>query len=342
MMRIEQLWQDMEAEGASAWLLRHARAEATHPLVVALDPNQASRTLLVSIPSYLLPPRHEWPECRGLEWLTVNLEDVSYWGVRLRDKACADVFSALAHDLDTRLALTQSVEQAAAELFARVKQWQRFLKAWREGMSLEARRGLWGELHFLNARLLPVLGAAAAVTSWKAGLAAHQDFQYSNMAVEVKTTSAKQPQSIRITSERQLDETGTGTIFLYVVVVDEREVDMALLGPGLSLPALISELRSQLSKEYATLALFNDLLFSRGWIDNHSSRYESHRLTIREELVFRVESSFPRLVEKNLPNGVGDVNYALSLAACKDFKVVLDDMLATLLEINSANSNTKN
>ncbi len=341
-MTIEQLWQDMEAEGGSTWLLRNARVEAAHRLVVALDPNQASRTLLVPIPSYLLPPRHEWPECRGLEWLTVNLEDVSYWGVRLRDEACTDVFSALAQDLDARLALTQSVEQAGAELFGRVKQWQQFLKAWREGMSLEARRGLWGELHFLKARLLPVLGASAAVKSWKAGYAAHQDFQYSNMAVEVKTTSAKQPQSVRITSERQLDETGTGMIFLYVVVVDEREVDMAPLVPGLSLPALISELRCQLGKEHATLALFNDLLFSRGWIENHSSRYESHRLTIREELVFRVELDFPRLVEKNLPNGVGDVNYALSLPACRDFKVVLDDMLAALLKINSPKSNSKN
>jgi hypothetical protein len=34
--------------------------------------------------------------------------------------------------------------------------------------------------------------------------------------VEVKTTAAKQPQSVRITSERQLDDTGVGALFLHV------------------------------------------------------------------------------------------------------------------------------
>lgn len=335
MTTIERLWQEMEAEGGSAWRMRHARKDAARPLVVALEPHHNGRVILVPVPGLVLPPRREWPECRGLEWLTVSLDSVSYWGMRLRDATCADVFTALAQDLDARLALTATTEQAAAELFGRLKLWQQFLKTWREGMSLESRRGLWGELYFLHTKLLPAIGATAAVASWKAGNAAHQDFQLLHAAVEVKTTSAKQPQSVRITSERQLDETGVGTLFLNVVVVDEREVGMSAGVSGQTLPALVAALRLELAGDPSTLAMLNDLLFHRGWLDEHAERYETHRLTLREELAFRVDSGFPRLVEVDLPYGVGDVNYALSLPACKPFQVELGVMLAALTDISS-------
>lgn len=334
MTAIERLWQEMEAEGGPGWRIRRARREAAHPLVVALEPHHDSRTLLVKVPGLVVPPRREWPECRGLEWLTVSLETVSYWGVRLRDPACADVFSALAWDLDARLAQTTSSEQAAAELFGRLKLWQQFLKACREGMSLEARRGLWGELYFLRAGLLPTIGADASVGSWKAGTAAHQDFQFPHAAVEVKTTSAKKPQNVRITSERQLDETGVGILFLVIVVVDEREAAMTDGTPGLSLPALVAAVRADLDGYPGALALFNDLLFHRGWLDEHAPRYESHRLTLREQLAYRVETGFPRLVEGDLPDGVGDVNYALSLSSCEAFQMSSDEMIKKLDKIS--------
>ena len=145
-------------------------------------------------------------------------------GVRLRDPACADVFTALAEDVAPRVAAAGGAKQAAAELLGRLRRWQQFLTASHDELSVEAQRGLWGELHVLRTHLLPALGAAATVEGWKASAAAHQDFQFAGGAVEVKTTAAKQPQSVRITSERQLDDTGVGALFLHVVVVDEREV----------------------------------------------------------------------------------------------------------------------
>lgn len=338
MTTIERLWREMEVEGGSAWRLRLARKQGAHPLVVALEPHNHSRVLLVPVTGVVLPPRREWPECRGLEWLTISLEATPYWGVRLRDATCSDVFTALAQDLDARLELTSSNEQAAAELFGRLKLWQQFLEAWREGMGLDARRGLWGELHFLHARLLSCLGPAVAIAGWKAGTAAHQDFQFSHAAVEIKTTAAKQPQSVRITSERQLDETGAGELFLHVVVVDEREVPMSEVVSGQSLPALVAALRTELVGEPSILALFNDLLFHRGWLDEHAPRYDSHRLTLREELTYRVQPGFPRLVEHDLPPGVGDVNFAIALAACEPFAVALHRMLETLVATPDANS----
>ena len=161
---------------------------------------------------------------------------------------------------------------------------------------------------------------------------ADQDFQFSGGAVEVKTTAAKQPQSVRITSERQLDDTGVGALFLHVVVVDEREVPAGGTVPGQSLSALIADDRIGLSADVIALSAFNDRLLDRGWLDAHASRYEGRRWTVRGERTYQVRRGFPRLVEVDLPTGVGDVNFAVSLAACEPFAAPVSAMLAALTQ----------
>lgn len=331
-MTIEQLWQEMEVEGETnvAWLTRFARPQTGHPLLVALEQTTRARALLVPVSKTALPPRREWPECRGLELILVALDSQPHLGVRLRDPACADVFTALAEDVAPRVASASGAKQAAAELLGRLRRWQQFLTTARETMSIEAQRGLWGELHVLRTHLLPALGPAATVVGWKASEAAHQDFQFFGGAVEVKTTAAKQPQSVRITSERQLDETGVGTLFLHVVVVDEREVPAGDATPGQSLPELINATRTDLYDDPASLVAFNDRLLDRGWLDASASRYEGRRWTLRGEHTYHVVNGFPRLLEGDLPKGVGDVNFSVSLAACEQFTAPVSIMLSTI------------
>ena len=336
-MTIEQLWLEMEAEAGAnvVWLTRFARPQTGHPLLVALEQTTRARALLVPVSNAALPPRREWPECRGLELISVALGPQPHLGVRLRDSACADVFTALAEDVAPRVASASGSKQAAAELLGRLRRWQQFLTAAREAMSIEAQRGLWGELHVLRTHLLPGVGAAATVRGWKASAAAHQDFQFSGGAVEVKTSAAKQPQSVRITSERQLDDTGVGALFLHVVVVDEREVPAGGSVPGQSLTALIADIRIQLSADLIALAAFNDRLLDRGWLDAHASRYEARRWTVRGERTYEVRRGFPRLVEADLPAGVGDVSFAVSLAACEPFAAPVPVMLTALTETSA-------
>lgn len=336
-MKIEQLWQEMEAEAGAnvVWLTRFARPQTGHPLLVALAQTTRARALLVPVSKTALPPRREWPVCRGLELVSVVLASQSHLGVQLRDPACADVFTALAEDLAPRVAAASSAKQAVTELLGRLRRWQQFLTASRDELSVEAQRGLWGELHVLRTHLLPVLGAAATVEGWKASAAAHQDFQFADGAVEVKTTAAKQPQSVRITSERQLDDTGVGALFLHVVVVDEREVPAGGTVPGQSLSAIIADIRIRLSTELITLTAFNDRLLDRGWLDAHAGRYEGRRWTVRGENTYQVRHGFPRLVEIDLPTGVGDVNFAVNLSACEPFAATVPVMLVALSQKNS-------
>jgi len=333
-MTIEELWRELEAEVAadegSGWVLRRATAQAGHPLLVALEPATRIRTLLLPAAKSEVPPRRDWPECRGLELQMVSIAGATHVAVRLRDAASADVFTALAEDVAPRVAAAGRTVEAVAALLGRLRRWQQFLAAAQVGLSREEERGLWGELQVLKVHLLPVLGAADTVAAWQAGSAAHQDFQRPAGALEVKTTAAKQPQSVRITSERQLDDTGVGALFLHVVAVDEREVAPIGTAPGTSLPGLIGELRLMLAADAAVLAVFEDRLAGCGYFDLHAARYEGRRRTIRSEQVFRVAEGFPRLVERMLPAGVGEVSYALSLAACAPFATGASEMLAAL------------
>jgi hypothetical protein len=148
--------------------------------------------------------------------------------------------------------------------------------------------------------------------------------------MEVKTTIAKQPQSVRITSERQLDSTGIAALFLHVVVLDEREVDPARSGLGESLPVIVEDLRQQLASEGVALEMFNDRLLDAGYLDSHAPRFECRRFALRGEMTFRVEGGFPCVTERDLPEGIGDVSYALSLPACRPFAVKISELLAML------------
>ncbi len=334
-MRIEQLWREMEAEAqagssAGAWLTRLAQPQPASPLLVELEVAVNRRALLLPLPKALVPARREWPVCRGLEVFSVALAGQAHLGVRLRDAACADVFTALAEDVVPRVAATTSARAAAVALLGRLRRWQKFLAAGTSGLSAEQQRGLYGELHTLRSHLLPGLGAEVAVAGWRAPQAAHQDFQFVSGAVEVKTTTAKQPQAVRITSERQLDDTGIRALFLQVVVLDEREVEPGAAGGGECLPGLVADLRSRLAGEPGALELFDDQLLEAGYLDADAPRYSGRRFTLRRELTFRVQRSFPRLVERSLPAGVGDVNYALSLAAGAPWEVPAAAMSAVL------------
>jgi hypothetical protein len=335
-MRIEDVWLELERESkagnTSAWLTRFALPRPSQPLLVALEAPENRRALLLPVPKTAVPGRRQWPQCRGLEVFSIVIAGQPHLGVRLREASSADVFTALAEDVAPRVAATSDAQAAVAALLGRLRRWQKFLAAGTAGLSAERQRGLYGELHTLREHLLPHLGAEVAVAAWRAPRKTHQDFQLATGAVEVKTTTAKQPQSVRITSERQLDQVGIPCLFLHVVVLDEREVEGVYTSAGESLPDIVGAVRKQLQATAAAGETFDDRLLDVGYLEADVPRYENRRFTVRREYTFRVRRGFPRLVEENLPSGVGDISYALTLAACERFATSIEDMLPKLQE----------
>lgn len=312
-MTIDEQWQALEAEavGSASWRLQLARPIKGHPLFVAVE--GAKRALLLRVPASAIPPRHQWPACTGLEVLAVQLGNHAHLGVALREPRFGDVFSALAEDLARRVEQEASEPvQAVAVLIGQLARWQRFLAATAAGLGAEAQRGLWGELHCLHTHLLPLVGGAA-VNAWKGPDGAHQDFQFSNAWIEVKTTLAKQPQTVRVTSERQLDDTRAPLLFLHVLML-EAQAD----GP-VTLPVLVAQVRAALVAWPAVREPFEDALLAARYLDLHASRYAATGYAVRQTEDFQIGQGFPRIIEADLPPGVGDASYQLSLAACAAF-----------------------
>ena len=336
-MRIDELWKEMEAETQSdvGWLTRLARPESGYPLYIAIEQTNRTRAILLPVDRKDLPQRREWPDCSGLELSRVALTSGIYFCVRLRESAFVDIFSAFVQDLGPRIGICANGKKATLLLIERMRLWQRFLKSSTGLLSVEQQKGLWGELHTLLHHMIPGYGGMVAVAGWKGGAAAHQDFQFAASAIEVKTTSAKQPVAVRVTSERQLDSTGIPRLFLHVLVVDQREVEPGSDVDGQTLSGIIAQIREKFQGETITLLQFNDLLIQAGWLDHLAARYEDRCWNVRAQHTFHIATGFPRITETDLPEGVSDVKYTIGLEACQSFEVNQEAMYSHSVQDSS-------
>jgi hypothetical protein len=67
------------------------------------------------------------------------------------------------------------------------------------------------------------------------------------------------------------------------------------------------------------LNCFRSKLIEAGFFDNHRQVYENTGYFIRQGLFYKVENDFPRIEEKDLRNGVGDVKYSIVISQCPDY-----------------------
>lgn len=334
---IDDLWTAMDRDIAagttatSGWLLRLARPAAGCPIFAAIELASRRRAILVRLPTDSIPSRRRWPRCKGLEPLAVRLEETEHFGIALKEPRFADVFTALAEDLARRVSEASTPAEQASAFLGQLSRWQKFLTASLDGLTEEEQRGLWGELLFLRDRLLPILGCSA-VASWKGPEQAHQDFQLASGAIEVKVTLAKQPQVVRITSERQLDDSAWPTLILYVIALDVH------VGSGETLASMVATIRAKLAADPAAREQFEDGLVLAGFLEAHAARYVERGYQVRSETALHVRSGFPKLTEHDMPTGVGDVNYGLAISACTAYSMSGAKLKVTLCEMIKAST----
>ena len=80
--------------------------------------------------------------------------------------------------------------------------------------------------------------------------------------------------------------------------------------------------------------IFETLLFEAGYLDGNSSYYEKTGYIKREINFFKVAATFPRIIEKDLRNGVGDVHYSITVAECRHFAVNEADIVTIMRSVN--------
>lgn len=326
--QFEKIWQELISESSSStsegFLIRRILPESKKDLFLGIEKQHKTKVFILNIGENTNLQLRNFPESNGILIKKISLPHESIHGdsiaVFLRDDRFSDIFSSLVADICEKLTASDSNSGSVDILRNRLKKWQVFFEQNKpQGLSEEAVIGLFGELNFLNSYLISST-KSKSILAWKGFQNTNQDFYFPNAAVEVKTTLAREPSVIRIASERQLDKSSYPSLFIAHYSIDRSESN------GMTLPVLIDEIKNKLKGDSDAENYFDTALFELGYIDAHAEKYNS-KYSVRDLSFYEVTEAFPKITEDMLPNGVGDVQYGISISECRHYIVEKDKVL---------------
>jgi hypothetical protein len=268
-----------------------------------------------------------FPKWKGMSFEVLVLDapqkGTKHIALSVEEPENRDIFVNICADLISGLEGCTTNQARRNEISAFLIRWSAFFeKHGLEGLTPEKQRGLFGELWWLRKMVQSGIDPVQAVTSWKGCEQNYQDFELAGQAVEVKTSMMKEPRKVQISNERQLDNRGFHSLHLFVLTM------ITASSIGETLPSLIQSLKKSFSGKTATYS-FKDALVKAGYLEAHTHLYQTGYSLIKEEF-FEVRDGFPRITE--IPQGLGDIHYALVLSACSDF---LSDFSQYLSDLRS-------
>jgi len=230
--------------------------------------------------------------------------------INLADNSLSSIFAVLCEDLFQTVSTIEQEPVLIQALQNRFIQWKElFIMAKGPGLNLEKQIGLFGELHLLKKLLLQTKLFAEVLSIWTGPETGIRDFEKDNCAIEVKTTHTHNHQKIRISSERQLDTALLQYLYLFHLSIEKRNSDENTIN------TIIEEIYSILGHNKLLGNILKRKLISVGYFDHHHYLYQNMSFLIREEDFYKIENSFPRIEEKDLMKGVGDVKYSIILTS---------------------------
>lgn len=325
-----ELWEELAGSPpASSGMDRRLLAvDAPVDVYAAVFWPSGRRGLLVEGASVERPADGRIPKCRGVRMVhQIMSTDPPKTAIQisLEEARLTDIFGVLCTDL---VDLSQKGSSPAATLRScldRVAMWQAlFERIPAEGLSEEEQRGLFGELVTFEQLLVKALERLDAVTAWTGPEPKNQDFIHGGIAVEVKTSLAKRHSRLTISNEKQLDERPHEKLFLAHVRLDESA------SHGETLPDMIGRCRAIVKDDPVAAQLFDHRLMAGGYLDVHAPLYSANSWKASSVRFFRVEGSFPRLTEANLPAGVGDISYSIVADDLGSYEATADEVIAEL------------
>jgi len=315
MMKIEKIWQDLEGDCSlrSGLLYKRYSGNVLPDIYVALKVPERFRCIAVHLDSSANFDIRAWDKFRDIKIQRLPDEknqDKHFLVVLLLNSQHKDVFAALSEDLINKVSDITSESDLVKVLIERLAKWNLlFEKLGHQGLSDDACRGLYGELYFLRTLILSGISADFCINAWKGSEKAVQDFQFSDLAVEIKTTHGKNQQKLHIASERQLDINIIPDIYLFHLSLEVRQ------NHGESLNHIAEDLMAMLSACPSAQSVFRLKLFEAGYFDQHKVYYEDTGYAIRQKNIYKITEDFPKITENMIPSGVGDVRYSVVISA---------------------------
>ena len=331
--RISAIMESLEAEGKNA-------VQAPERLYRALGASavgvRAGYIPMLDILELLIEIPAQWsgnsviPEWRGMghEVIALGLpprEDASHLRLYLLEPEHREVFLLVCEDIVSALEGITDTEIRLEKFESCLLRWRRFFECCGpQGLSIERQLGLIAELTWLQRVIEAGVNPYRAVNSWKGCERGYHDFDIQGHVIEVKSTRTKEPKSVAISSERQLDNRGLQSLHLYVLSLFETET------ADTTLPRCVESVKSLMGNSFAATALFREKLISAGYLDRDGFRY-SKAYVIKDESLFHVKGDFPRITD--VPSGVAALKYRIILSNCEPFREATDLYLNELSEL---------
>lgn len=225
-----------------------------------------------------------------------------------------DLFSGLCESLVGTIVPIADPSTALSVALAHIKRWKAFLAGKKTRLlSPEEIRGLFAELLFLRFLYQEHLSEKSAIEAWCGIEGVHQDFIFGNMAVEIKSLSGKERNTVRISSEDQLEGLSENLFLMIFRLNDMPDSDRAL-----SLNDAVLRTENELT-DAKGLEDFSAKLAAYGYAP--VQEYDLPKLQVTSTHVYLVTEDFPRLIRSRLPEGVSRVSYEIELEKISPFEV---------------------
>ncbi len=215
-----------------------------------------------------------------------------------------DLFGGLCRSLADALENAGDSSSALGVALTHIRRWKAFLSGSSQRLSPEEIRGLFAELAFILELLNQRFTAREAVAAWLGPERAQQDFDLGNNAVEIKSLSGSERNSVRISSEDQLDSL-KGRLFLRIYRLN----NLTEAPTARSLNQMVREVEGRLDSD--SIADFDRKLVMHGYAPLPD--YEEPLFAIAEVRTYLVAGKFPRLIRSGLPPGLRKVSYEIEL-----------------------------
>lgn len=304
-------WAQLVRERASA----KVDVDPTHPLRLLYGVDDYGRPLFFSVSSSKPPV----PEVSQDVSVSRGHRADGKWtlALTLLDASLFEVFAKLCTDLVDESRPADDEEKALHALLNALAQWKDLLRPARpDHLSVEALRGLIGELWFGFRYLAALSTPETVLAAWKGPMGAPQDFEFKgDRSFEVKAVRTNAP-AVRISSAQQLDALHRD-LRLAVVTLDDCEASHP---DALTLPYLASSIRLSLGQGEDGRPEFDRVLRDYP-VDPSDPYYADLGFRAVGHREFKVSDVFPAIRASKLDAGIRDVRYRLDLMTIAPFEV---------------------
>jgi hypothetical protein len=330
MKKIDQIWLELESEtsATSGLLCKRLSGEIIPPVYVAMKYPEKLRCISVHLDAGTINSTVNISNLRDIrieKMADINNPEKLFILIVLANNQHKDVFSTLSEDLINRVSSITVEKDLINQLITRLEKWRLlFEKIGQQGLSDEGQIGLYGELLFLRKFLHQAESKLFCISTWKGPERAVQDFQFSDWAVEIKTTHGKNQQKLHISSERQLDISLVPRIFLIHYSLEVRQ------SHGETLNNLVDNLQDLLSDDSSAYNTFQVKLLEAGYYDVHRHVYAGTGYSIRQEIIYRITDDFPKITEAQIASGVGDVSYSIVISSNENWTLTEEELFENI------------